>query len=222
MPPAARYSDCAAVVEAPLPTKAVRPSSALAALAASLASRALPFLAAASAAGSLLLDHLDRSAGLLDRLERALRRAGDLEASLGLELALAEQAHAVLAAAGQARRLQRVMVDHALGVELAGVDQLLDRAQVHLGIVLGEDVVEAALRQPHVERHLAALEALDGHARAALLALLAAAAGLALARADAASDADAALAGARIVADVVEFHVMSALAFAFVAHEAGG
>ena len=45
--------------------------------------------------------------------------------------------------------------------ELAGVDQLLDRAQVHLGIILGEDVVEAALRQPHVERHLAALEAGD-------------------------------------------------------------
>ena len=100
-----------------------------------------------------------------------------------------------------------------LASSLPGVDHLLDRAQVHLGIILGEDVVEAALRQPHVERHLAALEALDRDARAALLALLAAAGGLALARADAASDAHAALAGAGIVAEFVDLdgHVLHSL-----------
>src|SRR3546814_7324288 len=80
------------------------------------------------------------------------------------------------------------MIDRALGVELLGVERLLDRAKVHLGIILGEDVVEAALRQPHVERHLAALEAGDRDALTALLALLAAPAGLALARADARSE----------------------------------
>src|SRR3546814_4100007 len=87
------------------------------------------------------------------------------------------------------------MIDRSLGVELLGVERLLDRAKVHLGIILGEDVVEAALRQPHVERHLAALEAGDRDALTALLALLAAPAGLALARADAASDADFPVAG---------------------------
>src|SRR6478609_6564981 len=168
--------------------------------------------------GVLGHDDIDRTASLLDRRDRALRRAGDLERQLGRELALAEQTHAVLAAARDTRRLQRRVVDHRLRVELLGVDQLLHLAEVHLGVVLGERVVEAALRQAHVERHLAALEALDGNARTALLALLAAAAGLALARADAASDADAALAGAGIVPDIVQFHV-SALAFAFVARK---
>jgi hypothetical protein len=38
------------------------------------------------------------------------------------------------------------VIDHARHVELARVDELLDRAQVHFGVVLGEDVVEAALR----------------------------------------------------------------------------
>src|SRR3546814_20041574 len=70
---------------------------------------------------------------------------------------------------------------------------------------------EAALRQPHVERHLAALEAGDRDALTALLALLAAPAGLALARADAASDADFPVAGTFVVTDVVQFHVVHSL-----------
>src|SRR6478672_8412915 len=101
------------------------------------------------------------------------------------------------------------MVERALGVELAGVDHLLDRAQVHLGIILGEDVVEAALRQPHVKRHLAALEASDRDARARLGALLSAARGLAQARADATADANATLTGALVVTKFVEFHVVA-------------
>src|SRR4029079_10328817 len=74
----------------------------------------------------LALDELDRTAGLLDRFPRALRHAGDLEVQLGLELALAEQADAVLAAAREAGGLQRVVVERALDVELAGVDRLLE------------------------------------------------------------------------------------------------
>src|SRR5690349_23920248 len=80
-------------------------------------------------AGGLLLvlglrlgDHLDRAAGLLDRLDRGLAGAGNLEADLRGQLALAEQAHAVLGAATEARGLERVVVDRALGVELARVD----------------------------------------------------------------------------------------------------
>src|SRR6476646_6814358 len=106
------------------------------------------------------------------------------------------------------------MVDRALHIELARVDRLLDRADVHLGIILGEDVVEAALRQPHVERHLATLEAVDRHARARLGALLATPGGLAETRADATADANATLARALVILEFVEFHVL-ALAFAF-------
>src|SRR4051794_13777856 len=109
------------------------------------------------------------------------------------------------------------MVERAFRIELAGIDRFLHRADVHLGIVAGEDVVEAALRQPHVERHLAAFEAVDRHARARLGALLTAPGSLAEAGADSAANAHAALAGALIVSDFVEFHGL-ALAFAFVAH----
>src|SRR5262249_40871771 len=66
---------------------------------------------------------------------------------------------------------------------------------------------EAALGDAAVERHLAALEALDGHAGAGLLALDAAAGSLALARADAPAHAHAALAGAGIVGDFVQLHL---------------
>src|SRR5690606_4349665 len=68
---------------------------------------------------------------------------------------------------------------------------------------------EAALRQAPVERHLAALEAVDGDARARALALHAAAAGLAGARADAAADALARLGRAFVVTQFVEFHLVS-------------
>src|SRR5690606_31164130 len=86
-----------------------------------------------------------------------------------------------------------------------------DLAEIHLGIILGEDVVEAALRDTHVKRHLAAFEAVDRDARTAGLALLAAAGGLALARADAASDAHLALTRTFIVAEIVQFHVVHSL-----------
>ena len=57
-----------------------------------------------------------------------------------------------------------------------------------------------------MQRHLAALEALDAHARARGLALAAASAGLALAGADAASDPGAVLAGSRPVGELIELH----------------
>src|SRR3954471_9160317 len=159
----------------------------------------------------LAFDDLDRTARLLDRLARALGHASDLEVELGLELALAEQADAVLAAACKPGGLERRMIQRALDVELAGIDRLLHRADVHFGIIAREDVVEAALRQPHVERHLAAFEAVDRDARARLGALLAAARGLALARANAPADPHAPLAGALVVAEFVEFHVVHSL-----------
>src|SRR3546814_17079727 len=76
------------------------------------------------------------------------------------------------------------MVDGRVGVQLAGVDRLLHGAQVHDREILSEDIVEAALRQAHVERHLATIEAVDADARTRLRALLAATGGLALAGPD--------------------------------------
>src|SRR5690606_31949910 len=163
-------------------------------------------------------DDVHRSAGLLDCRHRGLRRASHLEAHFRRKLALSEQTHAILAAPRYPRSLQGGVVDHGLGVELAGIDQLLHLAQVDLGIVLAERIVEPALRQTHVQRHLAAPAGLDRHARTALLALLAASAGRAFARANATADANALLARARIVTDIVEFHI-NALALAFVARE---
>src|SRR6266404_5504873 len=69
-----------------------------------------------------------------------------------------------------------------------------------------ENIVEAALRQAPVDRHLAALEAFDAHAGTRGLALAAAAGGLALARTNAAADAHALLARAGIVGDIAELH----------------
>jgi hypothetical protein len=80
-----------------------------------------------------------------------------------------------------------------LAVELAGIDRGLEPAKRNDVEVLGEDVVEATLRQTAVDRHLAAFVALDGNARTGLLALDAASAGLALAGTDTAADALAGL-----------------------------
>src|SRR3546814_10449322 len=121
--------------------------------------------------------------------------------------ALGEEADAVLAAAGNTSSLERGVIDGRLRVELLRVDQLLDHAQIDDREVLAEDVVEAALRDAHVERHLAALEAVDRDAAARLLALLAAAGGLALTRADTASDAHPAIGRALVFPHVVTFYV---------------
>src|SRR5262249_54878577 len=96
--------------------------------------------------------------------------------------------------------------DVGLGVEPAGVDRGLQAAQIDDLELAPEQVLEAALGQAAVQRHLAALEALDGDAGARLLALDAAARGLAQAGADAAAQALLAAPRARIVADLVQPH----------------
>ena len=74
--------------------------------------------------------------------------------------------------------------------DLAPASKRSRAVEVHDRVLVPEDVGEAALRQPAVERHLAAFEAaLDLIARARLRALVAAAGGLAVARARAAADA---------------------------------
>ncbi len=72
---------------------------------------------------------------------------------------------------------------------------------------LREDVVEAALRHAHVQRHLAAFEAIDLRAGTRLRTLHAASRRLAETGGRAAADLVLALVRAGIVADFVELHV---------------
>src|SRR5260370_14989598 len=124
---------------------------------------------------------LDLAAGLLDRGDRRRRGARDLHFNLGLDLALAKEAHAVPRILEQAGGLHGGSVDGLAGVELVVVDRLLQGAQIDDLPALLVRRQEAALGQAAMQRHLAALEALDGDAGARLLALHAAAGGLALA-----------------------------------------
>src|SRR3546814_3207934 len=73
--------------------------------------------------------------------------------------------------------------------------------QIGFGIILAENVIKAALRQTHVQRHLSAFKAVDADAGTRLRALLSATSSLALARADAPPDTHAALASACIISD---------------------
>src|SRR5262249_27068435 len=151
-------------------------------------------------------DPFHRPARLLDRRARRPGRALDLERYRDLQFVVGEEPDAILLAADHARRLQRCGVDRRLRVEFAGIDRLLHPLEADLIVVVGKDVVEAALRQAPMERHLSAFKALYGDAGARLLPLDATAAGLALARADAAPDAHARLVRSRAVGDLVEFH----------------
>src|SRR5256884_5112187 len=149
---------------------------------------------------------LHGAAGLLDRRDRGLGGAVHLDRELGLELAAAEQPQAVLGATDHAGLHQRFDGHGFLDVDQLGVDRLLQAVEIDLGEVEPEDVVEAALRQAPMQRHLAALEALDAHARTRGLALAAATRSLALAGTDATADAHALLARAGVVGDIAELH----------------
>ena len=89
--------------------------------------------------------------------------------------------------------------------------EFLDQAKVDDGEFLAVGLGKAALGQALVQRHLAALIAVDGHARTRFLALDAAPAGLAHARARPAPDPLAGFGRAVIVAQFMQFHVASPL-----------
>src|SRR6202043_488848 len=134
------------------------------------------------------------------------RRAVNLDIQLGFQFAAAEQPHAIFGAPDNPGFHQRFGVDGVLGVQQLGVDRLLNAVEIDLGEFETEDIVEAALGQAPMDRHLAALKTLDAHAGARGLALAAAAGGLALAGADATADPHALLARAGIVGDIAELH----------------
>src|ERR1700722_7341422 len=149
---------------------------------------------------------LHRAAGLLDRGDRGFGGAVDLDIELGLDLAAPEQPYAVPGAPQHAGLHQRFSGDRFLGIDQLGIDRLLKAVEIDLDKLQAENVVEAALRQPPMQRHLTALKALDAHAGTRGLALAAAARGLALARADATADAHPLLTGAGVVGDIAELH----------------
>src|SRR5690606_19120482 len=149
---------------------------------------------------------LDGSTGLLDLFDSCLGGACRFDGDLCLQLAIRKDAHAVLDATDNAGGLESSSIDGRLGVELLGIDRSLDTAVRNGDVFRCKDVVEAALRQATIDRHLAALEAVDGNAGARLLALDAATTGLALAGTDTATDADTVLGGTVVIFDFVQFH----------------
>ena len=134
--------------------------------------------------------------------------AADMRAVLAAkpDEAAAEQPHAVLRTAQQSGLHQRLRVDGRARIELLGIDGFLKTVEIDLGQFEPEDVVEAALRQTAMQRHLAAFKALDAHARTRGLALAAAACLLALAGANATANPHALLARAAVVGDLIELH----------------
>src|SRR5271170_128606 len=150
--------------------------------------------------------HNDLAARRLDRGDRALRRACDLDRDGRREPALGQQPDAVARPPQQACRDELGGVERALAAEPPGIERLLQPAKVHHGEILAEDVVEPALRQPPMQRRLAAFKAVERDPGARGLALAAAARGLALARSDAAPYPLRPIMRARIVSDFVEFH----------------
>src|SRR6202008_2800811 len=119
----------------------------------------------------------------------------------GLQLAIAQKADAVARIAEHAGGDEGRGIDRLARLELAGIDEGLDLADIHRRVFRLEDVDEAALRQAAEERHLAAFEPVQAHAGAGRLAFLAPARLLALARTQAAAEPRALRVRARIVAD---------------------
>src|SRR5665213_1857885 len=150
--------------------------------------------------------NLHRATGLLDGRDRRLRCAGHFQRNIRRNLAVAEDAHTVQRPADKPGLLEYRRRDRRLAVKLARVDRLLDCADAYFIEALGEYVVETALRQPPMQRHLPAFEALYGDAGAGLLALDAAPGSLALAGTDTAADTHPILGGAGLVGQFMQFH----------------
>src|SRR5215212_6947147 len=148
-----------------------------------------------------LLDDDAGAAGALDRLAGGGRELVRVDRQRLGDLALGEDLHGNVAARAEALLLEGVQ-RHVRALVEAGLEVLqVDRLRVRAEGLEGHRLLHvrtAQLAHPHVDRHLAALEpgAVLG-ARARAVALLAAAGGLAQARALAAADALARLARAR-------------------------
>src|SRR5690606_3706406 len=107
------------------------------------------------------LDHRHGAARLFDGGLSASGNARNFEIELRLEFTIAEEAHAILRAADHACGDQSGGIDLGTLLDLAGIDGGLDAADLDRAETQTERVREAALRQAHLDRHLAALIALD-------------------------------------------------------------
>src|SRR5699024_9028652 len=122
--------------------------------------------------------HLGLSAHRLYLLLCRFGEGGSLDSEFLGEAAVAEHLHAVNALGEHAGLKQRG------GIDLGAVLKAVEGGDVDGLQRLGEDVVEAPLGDTSRKRHLAAFEAnADAAAAPGLLALMAAASGLAVARA---------------------------------------
>src|SRR3546814_12903301 len=92
------------------------------------------------------------------------RSTSDCEVNLSREFTLGQQPHTMLAAAYQARSLQRRLIDRRRRIQLAGVDRLLHGPQISFGIIFAENIIKTALHQTHVPRHLSAFQAVNAAA----------------------------------------------------------
>jgi hypothetical protein len=162
-----------------------------------------------------LLDQRHRAAGLFHCRLGAGRGMvhGELEARL--QLALAQQAHAVQRAPDHAGVDERIRVHGLAGIQSPGIHGRLQAAEIDLVPLLAVELVEAAFRQAPMQRHLPALEAAEPCAGPRRLALAAAAAGLAHTGTDAPADAHAELARSGVVLELVEPHRRTLLDFGF-------
>ena len=168
MPAAARYSDCRAGLSSPLATERQAEFGRLAGLSAAALLGACPSWRRPSRRRDR--PRSPRPSRRPSRPPRA--RPSTTPATVKLSLAvnspLPSRRTPSLPPRARPAALSAAWSIVALASSLPASITFWIAPEVHLGIVLGEDVVEAALRDPHVERHLAAFEAVDRDARAAL------------------------------------------------------
>src|SRR5260221_3635074 len=149
-----------------------------------------------------LRDLLAGTACPFDLLPCRRRELGRVHGELLGQLSIAETLDAVVDALDYAGLSQRSFVDRG------AVFEALQIGQVHDRMFFLEDVGEPALRQPAMQRHLAAFEAEHpGVTRARLLAFLASAGSLAVAGAGTAPHALLSVTGAFLWFEVTEFHL---------------
>ena len=141
-----------------------------------------------------------------DGRDRRLGCSGQLNRQGLLDAASPKKSHAVQLAPDNALLHQEVLCDRCRAIDLAGRNRFGEGIHIDLGELEPPGLVEAALRDPHVKRHLATFEPVDRNTRPGFLALHAAPAGLALARADPASDTHRRLARAVFVRQLIQPH----------------
>src|SRR5439155_11537829 len=120
------------------------------------------------------------------------------------QAALAEKADAGIPASENSCREERLDGDRGVDVELLRLNRRLNAGEIHLVVLDGIRLIETALRQSPVDRHLAALEARFGSARARGLTLAAAPPGLAESGADAPAEPLARAPSPAVVGNLIE------------------